>query len=81
MSTSLAQKKPLRCQAQPEIRLITSDVDGTLLDSQQRLSPKVEKAVQLSRSVGVPVRLARGAGCVLLVSVSREATSPWCFLT
>lgn len=38
-----------------EIKLITSDVDGTLLDSQQRLTPLVQKAVKLSRSVGVPV--------------------------
>ena len=43
----------------PEIKLITSDVDGTLLDSQQRLTPRVERAVQLARSVGVPVSVAK----------------------
>ena len=48
--------KSIRAFAQQaEIKLITSDVDGTLLDSQQRLTPLVEKAIKLSRSVGVPV--------------------------
>lgn len=42
-----------------EIKLITSDVDGTLLDSKQRLTDKVEKAVALSRSVGVPVSIPK----------------------
>ena len=41
----------------PDIKLIASDVDGTLLDSKQRLSPKVEKAVKLSRSLGIPVSI------------------------
>ena len=52
-----SNKKALitNAKAAPDIKLIASDVDGTLLDSKQRLSPKVEKAVKLSRSVGVPV--------------------------
>lgn len=45
----------IQASAGHEIKLITSDVDGTLLDSQQRLTEKVQKAVRLSRSVGVPV--------------------------
>ena len=52
------RRKSIRAFAQQaEIRLITSDVDGTLLDSQQRLTPLVEKAIKLSRSVGVPVSI------------------------
>ena len=48
--------KPCRVYAQaPDIKLITSDVDGTLLNSKQELTPLVERAVQLSRSVGTPV--------------------------
>ena len=42
-------------QGAPEIRLITSDVDGTLLNSKQELTAGVEHAVKLARSVGVPV--------------------------
>ena len=40
----------------PDIKLIASDVDGTLLDSQQKLSPKIIKAVQLCRSIGIQVQ-------------------------
>ncbi len=54
-------------QGAPEIRLITSDVDGTLLNSKQELTAGVEHAVKLARSVGVPVsRLFR------LLHVSRS---------
>lgn len=42
-------------QGIPDIRLITSDVDGTLLNSKQELTAGVEQAVKLARSVGVPV--------------------------
>lgn len=42
--------------AKAEIKLITTDVDGTLLNSKLELTPKVEKAIKLSQSVGVPVR-------------------------
>lgn len=42
-------------QTAPAIRLITSDVDGTLLNSKQELTAGVENAVRLARSVGVPV--------------------------
>ena len=45
----------VRAQNAPDIKLIASDVDGTLLDSQQKLSPKVVKAVQLCRSIGIQV--------------------------
>lgn len=45
-------------QSTPEIRLITSDVDGTLLNSKQELTAGVEHAVKMARSVGVPVSKA-----------------------
>lgn len=37
------------------IKLIASDVDGTLLNHKQELTETVERAVQLARSVGVQV--------------------------
>lgn len=40
----------------PDIRIIASDVDGTLLNSRQQLSPRVEAAVKRAESQGVPVR-------------------------
>lgn len=43
-------------QSFPEIRLIATDVDGTLLNSQQQLNPAVEDAVRQARSLGVKVR-------------------------
>ena len=42
-------------QTATDIRLITCDVDGTLLNSKQELTAGVENAVRLARSVGVPV--------------------------
>ena len=40
----------------PHITLVASDVDGTMLDSQQRLSARVIAAVAASEAAGVPVR-------------------------
>ncbi len=44
-------------QSFPEIRLIATDVDGTLLNSQQQLNPAVEDAVRQARALGVKVRI------------------------
>nr|ADF43173.1 HDH1m [Chlamydomonas reinhardtii] len=48
------------------IRLIVTDVDGTLLDSSQQLSPRVEAAVKEARALGVPLVIATG-----------KARGPW----
>jgi hypothetical protein len=41
---------------QQQISIIASDVDGTLLNSQQQLTPGVEAAVKQAADAGVPVR-------------------------
>lgn len=48
----------VRCHAmqQHDIRLIVSDVDGTLLNHKQELTPGVEAAVKAAAALGVPVR-------------------------
>ena len=38
-----------------EIKLIASDVDGTLLNSMQLLTPGVEDAIKAAGRIGVPV--------------------------
>lgn len=48
------------------IELIASDVDGTLLNSSQELSPGVENAVRRAAQAGVPLILATG-----------KARGPW----
>ena len=50
------------CAAGQGIELITSDVDGTLLNSRQQLTPRVQQAVQLALKAGVPVRTDRVPG-------------------
>lgn len=50
----------------PEIALIASDVDGTLLDPQQDLSPRVASAVRAAADAGVPLIVATG-----------KARGPW----
>lgn len=55
-------------QSFPEIRLIATDVDGTLLNSQQQLNPAVEDAVRQARSLGVKLVVATG-----------KARGPWAF--
>ena len=47
---------------QPEIKLIASDVDGTLLNHLQQLTPGVEAAVKQAAALGVPVRAIRSVG-------------------
>jgi hypothetical protein len=44
--------------AHRKIKLIATDVDGTLLDSQQNLHPSVEAAVTSAARAGVPVSCA-----------------------
>jgi len=41
-----------------DIRIIASDVDGTLVNSQQQLTAGVEAAVQRAHAMGVPVRFS-----------------------
>lgn len=44
------------CSAQsPRIHLIATDVDGTLLNSKQELTPAVEQAIKKAADIGVPV--------------------------
>ena len=44
------------CSAKrPPIKLIATDVDGTLLNSQQELTPAVEQAIKKAADLGVPV--------------------------
>ena len=50
----------------PQIDLIITDVDGTLLDSKQELSPVVKKAVSTAATAGIPLVLATG-----------KAIGPW----
>ena len=46
--------------ATPDVRLIVTDVDGTLLNSDQELTTRTELAVARAASCGVPVVLATG---------------------
>jgi Cof subfamily protein (haloacid dehalogenase superfamily) len=50
----------------PRIRLIVSDVDGTLVNSAQELTPRVEAALRAAAAAGVPTVLATG-----------KALGPW----
>ena len=44
------------CSAErPPIKLIATDVDGTLLNSKQELTPAVEQAIKKAADLGVPV--------------------------
>lgn len=45
----------------PDIHLIVTDVDGTLLDSQQQLADRTLQAVRAAAAVGVPVRVTQHA--------------------
>ena len=46
--------------AAPEVQLIVTDVDGTLLNSDQELTTRTELAIARAASCGVPVVLATG---------------------
>lgn len=59
--------RPLRARAAaaaplpaPDIKLIVSDVDGTLLTSSHALTPRVAAAVAAAEAAGVPLLLATG---------------------
>lgn len=45
-----------------EVRVIFTDVDGTLLDPEQRLKPRVRLAVAAAAAAGVPLVVATGKG-------------------
>jgi hypothetical protein len=54
-STSSNGNGTTSSSALPAISVIASDVDGTLLNSQQQLTPGVEAAVRAAADAGVPV--------------------------
>jgi ABC-type sugar transport system substrate-binding protein len=47
---------------QQQISIIASDVDGTLLNAQQQLTPGVEAAVKQAAEAGVPVSMLAELG-------------------
>jgi Cof subfamily protein (haloacid dehalogenase superfamily) len=51
---------------QQQIELVAIDIDGTLLDSQHRLSPGAEAAIREARERGVKVTLVSGRGKMAL---------------
>jgi hypothetical protein len=58
MRVGSMQKRPVLAMSKaglPSIKLIASDVDGTLLNHKQVLTESVERAVKLASSVGVQV--------------------------
>ncbi|KAF8061109.1 TOC34 [Scenedesmus sp. PABB004] len=55
-----------RATAAPHISVIATDVDGTLLNSSQQLTPRVEAAVRAAGDAGVPLIVATG-----------KARGPW----
>lgn len=66
-----ALRRRRRCSAasasaSPHIKIIASDVDGTLVNSKQQLTPGVEAAVRRSFEAGVPLFVATG-----------KARGPW----
>src|SRR5664279_1359958 len=44
----------------PEIRVVVIDIDGTLLDSQHEMTPRVEGALKAAIAKGVKIVLATG---------------------
>ncbi|GIL55625.1 hypothetical protein Vafri_11159 [Volvox africanus] len=73
MQSSQANRRPAssdrtvtKATPRAEIKLIASDVDGTLLNHQQQLTPAVEAAVKQASALGVPLVVATG-----------KARGPW----
>ena len=69
------------CSAEhPRIRLIASDVDGTLLNSKQELTPAVEQAIKRAAVLGVKFVVATGKapGCAWTgkAYLARHCSSP-----
>uniref|UniRef100_A0A7S3VSK7 Uncharacterized protein n=1 Tax=Dunaliella tertiolecta TaxID=3047 RepID=A0A7S3VSK7_DUNTE len=67
----------------PPISLIATDVDGTLLNSKQELSPGVIEAVKAAAAVGVPLVVATGKArgpWVNEVFSQLNLSTPGCFL-
>lgn len=59
-SRAAARRVAANASSFPRIDLIVTDVDGTLLNSQQQLSPRVEEAIRLAAAHGVPLMVATG---------------------
>lgn len=67
LPTSITNRSSLTlCASSPQIDLIITDVDGTLLNSKQELTPRVEAAVEAAAAAGVPLVVATG-----------KAIGPW----
>lgn len=60
--------------AMPQIDIIASDIDGTLLNSKQELTEGVASAVQQAAKLGVPVRFLQ-TDCYTAVSYARLCLS------
>ncbi|MEO8397437.1 MAG: HAD hydrolase family protein, partial [Chloroflexota bacterium] len=43
-----------------DIRVIALDIDGTILDSQHALTPRVEQAIKAAAAKGIHIVLATG---------------------
>ncbi|CAD7695014.1 unnamed protein product [Ostreobium quekettii] len=65
-STEAAVLDSYSAAAIKSVELIASDVDGTLLNSQQELAPQVVEAIEKAADAGVPIVLATG-----------KARGPW----
>ena len=61
-----------------DYKLVCLDIDGTLLDSENRIRPRVKEAVRAVRGLGIPVVLvsARGPGGILFLYNQLEIASP-----
>ena len=47
-------------ESRPEIKLVVTDLDGTLLNPQHTVSPRVEAAIKAVMAKGIPVVIATG---------------------
>lgn len=58
--------------------MVCLDIDGTLLDSRHRITPRVKEAIRRTEDRGVPVVLAsaRGPGGILFIYEELELSSP-----
>ena len=52
--------------------LIALDLDGTLLDSQERVSPRNRRAIEAALAAGVRIVLVTGRGVDMPIRVSSE---------
>ena len=54
------------------IKLVTIDIDGTLLNSERKVTPKVKAAIQKATKLGVNVVLATGRPTIGVMSLIKE---------